>query len=100
MEIQNYKTKTIHLNLTTGGATFNLNIYFPVDEIVIKHCTFHNTTPNGDQLCLLQTNLINDTILAFPRAIAFFEILNTPYKLASSNINGDYTFKVISALNS
>ena len=99
MEIQNYKTKTIYLNLATGEATFNLNVYFPVDEVVIKHCTFHNETPDGDELCLLQSSLTNDIILAFPKASAFFEILNTPYKLASSNINGDYTFRVISAVD-
>jgi hypothetical protein len=99
-EIENFKT--VHLVGDFSGqdavATFKLNIPFEVDEIILKYVNFINNAtnvPDGPDMSIVKTNLINDIIFTFPLTQSFFEAFNTPFKTTTRRIQGDYEFRII-----
>ena len=93
-EIETFKTVYVTLNLTTGTASFPINVEFEVDEMVLKYFTFYNETPNGADMGLLYTNLINNYLISFPKASVMFETLKTSFKVPSKRVQGVYNFTV------
>ena len=70
-EIETFNT--VHLYGDFSGSIssvrFNINIPFEVDEIILKYVNFINNAgdpPNGPEMSIVQTNLINDAIFTFP----------------------------------
>ena len=103
-EIETFKT--VHLVGDFSGSgpdsavIFPIKIPFEVDEIILKYVNFINNInidgdpPDGPEMSIVQTNLINDSIFTFPLTQSFFEAFNTPFKATTRRIQGDYEFKI------
>ena len=92
-EIETFKTIYVNINLSVG-ADHGANIYveFEVDEVVLKYVAFYNDIPDGPALGILSSELIGGPIFTFPLTTAFFEQMNTPFRVASKQVNGRYNF--------
>ena len=105
-EIETFKTVHLFGNFSDDPSEtiFNINIPFEVDEIILKYVTFYNNAggtpqgPDGPELCIVKSNLINDIVFSFPLTRAFFEGFNTPFKTTTRRIQGDYEFKIVDGI--
>ena len=97
LEIINYKTITLsNLGFNTEQKwSANINVEFPVDEVVIKWVALNDANV-GDppRLTNLRSTLINNHVIFSYPAVndSFYEVVNTPFKLHGVNINGIYVF--------
>jgi hypothetical protein len=93
----------------TNSFQYQINVPFPVDDVIIKYLCFHNeggpdpvnglVIPDGPYLSVIRSDLIDNNVLAtFPLVENFFETMNTPFRLSNSNVNNTYTFTVTDIL--
>jgi hypothetical protein len=94
MEIAQFETLHLILDLTGGSVQKPINIPFECDEIILKYVSFINVIPDGAVFNVLHSNLINnDVLFVFPKTDVFLENLNTPFH-CNPHIQGEYNFRI------
>jgi hypothetical protein len=98
MEIAQFETVHLILELTKGFDKKMINIPFDCDEVILKYGAFTNASSDGAFFNILHSNLVNRNVLfSFPKTDIFFETLNTPFH-CNSRIQGEYYFNVTDIL--
>lgn len=95
-EIEIFKTVQISGTIDNADHKFysNINVEFDVDEIVVKYASAYNITPDGPNIGLFKSSLINNVIVSFPKTTTFSETMNTPFICPSKRIQGQYEFYI------